>query len=283
MTQSLSSLERLRQAAAGSTSEDDRLLEALLAACSDAIRRWCGRGFSLTELDEVLDGTPGDELLLAQYPVQAISSVRGSPSAVLELINDEAEQARATVTRAGLELVRVVSGVKTLDTSVTWASCPDLASVATAVNALGSGWQARAAPGYTAWPAQDLYVSPPDGADRSAGALACAGGWASFRLHVAELADYTWAPRGALRRPGGWEGGPGAWRVQYTAGYSTVPESVQLAACLWAAEMFAACRRDPSLASQALAGQVAQTFLAPASGPPPRVLSLLSPHRARRV
>ncbi len=283
MTQNLSSLERLRLAAAGSSSSDDRLLEGLLAACSDGVRAWCGRGFALREYDEIHDGTYAERLVLRQYPVQAVASVRGCPLAVLEVTNTTAQQARAAVTRTGLELVRVASGVRTLDTSITWASNVTLSAVASAINALGNGWQGRALAGYASWPALDLFVPTPDDADRSAGALACAGVWAGFRLHVEELADYLWAPSGWLERPCGWGGGAQAWRVQYTAGYSTVPEAVQQAVCLWAAELFAACRRDPALASQALAGQLSQTFQMPEAGPPLRVQALLLTYRARRV
>ena len=283
MTQNLSSLERLRLAAAGSTSSDDRLLEGILAASSDAVRAWCGRGFALREHDELHDGTSAERLVLRQYPVQAVASVRGGPLAVLDLTNTTAQQARAAVTRTGLELVRVASGTRTLDTSITWASNVTLAAVASAVTALGNGWQGRALSGYSSWPSLDLFVPTPDDADRSAGALACAGVWAGFRLHVEELADYLWSPRGWVERPAGWDGGAQAWRVQYTAGYTTVPEAVQMAACLWAAELFAACRRDPGLASQALAGQLTQSFLAPSAAPPPRSLALLSPYRARRI
>jgi hypothetical protein len=293
VNQNLTSLERLRLVASGSTSSDDRLLEALLAACSDAIQKWCARDFALREYDELYDGTRSEQLLLRQYPVQAVASVRGGPYVVLEITNTTAEQARAAVTRTGLELVRVSSGTRTVDTSVTWASNVTFSAVASAITALGNGWQGRTASGYEAFPSQDLFVPPPDDADRSAGALACAGNWAGFRLHVREMADYLWSPRGWLERSHGvqplpwwprvWEGGPQAWRVQYTAGYPTVPEAVQLACCLWAGELFAVARRDPGLASQSLVGQVAQSFLPPAAEPPPRVQALLSPFRTRRI
>lgn len=283
MTQNLASLERLRLVAAGSASTDDRLLEALLAACSDAARQWCGRDFALREYDELHDGTHAEQLLLRQYPVQAVGSVRGHPRVVLEITNAAAEQARAAVTRAGLELVRVTSGARAVDTSVTWAANVTLSAVAAAVTALGNGWQGRAASGHAAFPSADLFVPPPDDADRSAGALGCAGAWAGFRLHSQELADYLWSPRGWLERGCGWEGGPQAWRVQYTAGYQAVPEAVQLACCLWAADLFGAAQRGPALASQSLAGQLSQAYLPPDATPPRRVLALLSPFRSRRV
>ena len=116
--------------------------------------------------------------------------------------------------------------------------------------------------------------------------MACAGAWAGFRLHVQELADYLWRPSGLLERPAmlwPWDGGAQAWRIQYTAGFATVPEAVAQACGLWLADLFGAARRDPSLSHQSLGGQVVQTFRTPDAAPPPRVQALLAPYRTRRV
>ncbi len=301
MSQSLAGLERAKLSITSASTTDDRLIEALVAAASDAARRFCGRDFALREYDELRDGSWGQQLLLRHHPVAAVASVRRSPQTVLEVTNTSSAnpQARVAVTRTGLELVRVASGARTVDTSVTWASNATLSAVASAVTALGNGWSARASSTHALFPSQDLFVAPADGdADRSSGALSCAGGrYAGLRLHVEELSDYHWHPSGWLemgwasgldgREPKEpdypWAGGPQEWRVQYTAGFAVVPPSVEEAVCLWAAEMFFASSRDPALASQALVGQLSQTWAHTDPAPPPRVRALLAPFRARRV
>lgn len=282
MSGSLINLERARANLPGAGSADERTIDAMIAACSDAIRRYCRRDFALREYDELYDGWTHGRLMLRAYPLQAVESVRGDPRVVLRLGNADAanQQARVTVTAVGLTLVRIASGVRHVDTSITWAANATLAAVAAAVNAPGNGWQAEAVAGYEAYPAQDLYRPPSSGdGTRSEGALACRTTRVGLRLHVRELTDYSWDPRGWLQRgdEGDGDDGPGAWRVQYTAGHAEVPAAVQEACACWVAELFQRTRRDPALASQAVVGSVSQTWLArPLPGP---VEALLTPYR----
>jgi hypothetical protein len=50
------------------------------------------------------------------------------------------------------------------------------------------------------------------------------------------------------------------FRVQYTAGYTTIPESVQQACAMWVAEIFYQAQRDPQLRSQVLPGSINQSW-----------------------
>lgn len=219
----LISRERAKVNLPSAASTDDRAIDAMIRACSAAIMKHCRRGFALARHDEVLDGGVGELLLLREYPIQSIESVRCSPQAVLEVTNAATEtnqQARVTVTADGLELARVASGVRVADTSVTWASYATLQAAASAIDALGNGWAARVAAGYGLFPSRELYVTPSFGdAVQSQGALDCRGRWAGLVLHVEELSSYRWDGRGWLYRPDAcgaapWEGGPGYWRVQ---------------------------------------------------------------------
>src|SRR5262249_38910909 len=176
MSAKLISRERPRLNIATAAASDERTIDALIGACSDAIRKYCRRQFTLARRDEVLDGTRGERLLLREYPLQSIESVRFCPSVVLEVTNTSSsnQQARVTVTSAGLELVRVASGVRSVDTSVTWSANATLQAVATAVSALSGGWSARAVSAYANCPSSDLHVEPGFGdAVQSQGALDC--------------------------------------------------------------------------------------------------------------
>jgi hypothetical protein len=306
-TSNLISLERARLNLPNAGSTDERTIDALVGACSDAIVKYCRRDFLVRGYDELYSGDGDRRLMLRQYPLLSVESVRYRPVTVLKVINNDQstnQQARVTVTKDGLQLVRVASGARFLDTSVTWASYPTLQQVALAVTALGNGWNAQivgdaGGPGllgdYGLWPSSDLYVPQSYGTGLSSqGALTCRGQFAELKLHTYELAGYQWDPRGWLLRaipytdpellhPEDlvWPVGINNFRIQYTAGYPTIPEAVQEACAEWVAELFALTQRDPGLLIQEVAG-VTLRWPEPRtdSGEPPlRVRALLAPYR----
>src|SRR5205823_2048932 len=161
---------------------------------------------------------------------------------------------------------------------LTWAACPTLQALATAIGAVGRGWAAQVVGDptgdYGKWPSADLYVpsSYGDGV-QSQGALTAMRQNAELKLHTYELAGYQWDPRGWLLRaipytdpellhPEDltWPVGIDNFRVQYTAGYSTAPEAVQEACARWVAICYNLTLRDPSLAGQSVSGTASQTW-----------------------
>jgi hypothetical protein len=192
---------------------------------------------------------------------------------------------------------------------VTFAANPTLAAVAAAVTALGVGWSAQSvgdvggAGDYGLWPSADLFIPPSfgDGAASGGGqqgALNARGQFAELKMHTYELAGYQWDARGWLLRaipytdpellhPEDlvWPVGVNNFRVQYTAGYATVPDAVQEACARWTAFMYAVTTRDPALVSQAIAGSLSQNW-GPAAAddqPPAAVRALLAPYRRHTV
>jgi hypothetical protein len=288
----------------------DALLGVLIAGCSDAINKYCRRDFSLRSYDETYNGNGDRRLLLRQYPVVSVEAVRYRPVTVLKIQNTNQalnQRASVAVTSTGLILTRVASGVVSRDTSVTWASNVTLNAVAAAVNALGNGWTAQivgdvGAAGnygdYGLWPAADLFLPPSFGDGvQSQGALTARGVNAELKLHTYELQGYQWDPRGWLLRaipytdpellhPEDliWPVGVNNFRVQYTAGYTTIPEAVQEACARWVSMSYYLTLRDPMITGQSAAG-VAQRFLPePLSDEPPWIVrSLLAPYRRHSV
>jgi hypothetical protein len=196
--------------------------------------------------------------------------------------------------------------VRSVDGSVTWASYPTLQGVAAAVTALGHGWSAQVVgdaggPGlqgdYGLWPSGDLYVPQSYGQDStSQGALTCRGQFAELKLHTYELAGYQWDARGWLLRaipytdpellhPEDlvWPVGINNFRVQYTAGYPTIPEAVQEACAEWVAELFPLTQRDPALFLQGAGGVEQRWPEVRNAEPPTRVRALLGPYRRHTV
>jgi hypothetical protein len=160
----LITLARAYQALQG-VSNVDALLQTLITAASDAIQKYCRRDFVSTSYDELYSGQGDRRLMLRQYPLISVESVRYRPVTVLKITNTIAAnvQARVSVTSTGLKLVRVNAGVKTTDTSVTFAGNPTLAACGVAINALGNGWSAQVvgdATNYGSWPSADLYWPP---------------------------------------------------------------------------------------------------------------------------
>jgi len=279
---------RAKQSIPSATSADDPTIDALISACSQAIERYCHRDFVQTAYDELYNGNGDRRLVLRQYPILSLQSVRYRPVTVLKIQNNLANtpQARVSVTDIGLTLVRVTSGVTTTDSSITFAGNVTVLAVQNAVNALGNGWSA-AGQGYDAWPSADLRAPQ--------GALTAAGQDAELKLHTYELAGYQiderrgWLLRAIpytdpeLLHPEDliWPVGVNNFRVQYTAGFATVPLDVQEACAEWVAVLFWQTKRDPGLSQESAAGAFARTYLLAKSAIPPHIAALLAEYRQR--
>jgi hypothetical protein len=288
------------------TSTENSIIDALTAAVSSAVRKYCRRDFDSRSYDELYDGG-AEEIVLRHYPVQSVTSVRCNPASVLEVCNTLTttnQQATVEVRSTGLALTRIASGVSSTDTSVTFATYPTLQGCADAVAALGNGWAARVAGSptgdYGLWPSSDLYVTPDLGdGTKSMGALDCRGNYAPLRMHVDGLTDYAWLPRGVLYRAwelawpaglGAWDlrrpfpGGRGYYRVRYLAGYTSVPEAVQTACAEWLRQLYFAWKRDPSVANEVNVGSTSYAYRLPEQAPMPALVKqLLAPFVRRSV
>jgi hypothetical protein len=257
------------------TAAEDDTVDALIAAVSAAIDRYCGRSFVSASFDELYDGWPHRDLMLEQFPLVSVERVAFGPVGVLRIQNTSAANQRATVqvTSTGLTLNRVASGAG-LSNTVTFAGNATLSAMATAIDALGNGWSASVI---------DAADANRASADLRAlqGALEAKEQAAELVLHKRELSDfYVDAPRGILRRPARWFGGFGYWRVIYTAGYATVPEDVQEACAQWVAHLFWQTKRDPGLARESVAGALSRS---PQHEMPSTTRVLLQAYRTIRV
>ncbi len=65
----------------------DALLTTLITAISDGIEKYCRRDFYARFYDELYSGTGDHRLLLREYPIQAVQSVRYRLVTVLEITN----------------------------------------------------------------------------------------------------------------------------------------------------------------------------------------------------
>jgi hypothetical protein len=98
-----------------------------ITSCSDAIEKFCRRRFLPQAYDECYNGLGERRLILRQYPLQSVQSVRYRPVTVLNIQNTDQntnQQARVAVTNTGLTLTRVASGIPSTDTSTSYCLNP---------------------------------------------------------------------------------------------------------------------------------------------------------------
>ena len=258
-------------------SGEDKIVDALIAAASNGVRRYCRREFVAKEHDELYAGTQSPCLSLREFPIVSVDRVAFDPTTVLRIANTSSANQRATVkvTDTGLTLVRVASGTTTTDAGATFAANTTLGAVQTAINALGNGWSATIPDAnYSDWPSADLRALQ--------GALSCKAVAAELRLHIQELSDFDIdAQHGVLlRRAGVWFGGEQYWRIVYTAGFESVPEDVQEACAQWTAALFWQTKRDPGLTQEAIPGAVSRSAM---HAIPSQITALLRPYRRYSV
>jgi hypothetical protein len=289
------------------TSAASTTVSTLITAASRAIEKYCRRDFAQHTYDELYNGDGDRRLILRQYPLLSVQSVRYRPVTVIKITNNGNSGAtviaRAEVTSTGITLTWATNGVYSTNTSCTFSGNNTITSLIAAINAVGSGWVAQDT-GYGIWPAADIYC--PNGLGVSdpmaplaatQGALNAAPGiLAEIKLHTYELGGFQLDPRrGWLLRaipytdpelihPEDliWPVGINNFRIQYTAGFATVPEDVQEACAELVASWYQQLGRDLTLRSE----DTARTYSYVTENEhliPSRVRALLLPYRSHRV
>ena len=279
------------------TSFDTRLA-LWITSCSDWIEKYCKRPFYSLARDELYNGSGTKRLLLREYPVQLVTSVRYRPTTVMTIKNTAPttnQRATVRVTSTGLTLIRVASGVSTtLTTGLTFSANPTIDDLVTAVDAAAGNWDAKRvgdATDYGKWPSADLYVAPSygDGLSSLGSMNAANNKEAELRLHTQEVSGFEFDPRGWLIRATPytdpelfepevlqWPLGVNNFRVQYTAGYTTIPEAVQEACSIMTSQLWSLANRDPVQLNTVTS--TTGTGVQP-SDPPAAVMQLLQPYR----
>jgi hypothetical protein len=282
-------------ALAGVYADDPAYLSSLITAASEIVRRVCKRDFSLGSYSEYYSGGIYVQapLRLRQFPVIEITRIAAAPTPALQVQNlDAVTNQRATVetTPTGLRLVRVASAV-TSTVDLAYADYPTLAAMGAQINSLAHGWSATVFGPFANYPSADF--KPLQGA---ANAL---NGGQSLELYT-ELVqpDSTFTALGCDAEGG--EGGFGVgWRldpetgeifgrfprgqlnirIDYTAGFATIPQAVQEAAVQLAADLYQSGQVNNSLAKATLGNSSVTTkSTAEATQLSGKVMLLLSPY-----
>lgn len=274
----------------------------LITACSRAIVRYCKRSFIVDSYDELYNGRGERQLILRNYPIQTVQSVRYRPVTVSKITCTDSSgntpQARAEVLSppnytaaggfggaGGVRLTRVTLGVRR-QTLIPFAGNATLGNLESTITAADSGFWFAVGQGYDNWPSADLWCANGSTQDYTAnnaaqGALQCvAGSFAELKMHTFELQGYQINARhgGLLRaipytdpellHPEDliWPVGVNNFRIQYTAGYTTIPEDVQEACAQLVAYNFRLDARE-----------------APDTVIPPIIAQMLAPYRSHLI
>ena len=244
----LTTLERVKDWLGLTVATHDAILERLIDAASDAIEKYCGRYFVSTSRAERYDGT-GDQYLYLDYlPLTAITRVSIGTQSAMSLTNaaSGAYAAHASLSSTTLTLA-VYGGASAGTSTLTLADHADIDALATAVNALGTGWTAVAVSSYSDWAATECGKIDFMGQECFAGT--------TIHLEVPEEREDTfqvYADEGCLYRASGWPRGHRNVFVDYTGGYSVVPDDIEQAAIEIVARLWAERERDPGVTSERL-------------------------------
>ncbi len=231
---------------ASSDTTQDAKLAAMITAASRAIEKYCDvDSFDSQVRTEYHSGKGNSYLYLRSAPITAVSRVGTAPTTVLTITNTATTNQIARVSYDGtnLTLNRTAGGTVAAAQTLSVATYTTISTLAAAVTALGNGWTGTVDATYAGWPSSELR-SIQGAMDASHN-----GTGAELELYVRELTDYRInATTGTLY--GYFPLGLYNVRVDYTGGYSTIPEDLQQAACAYVAALFRISSVDRTLQSE---------------------------------
>ena len=233
--------------------KDVYLIERLIDRATDAIERYLNRKIKTRDYSrEPYFGRSGDKLLLDQYPVtRAIRLSRGRENA-FSILNTSTDATYCTVevTSSVIRLI-VKDGTNDDDTSLTLSGYTSIDALITAIEALGKGWDCTAlATDTSTRDADELLPRPSMNVTTTKSAY--------VETPDEDLADYKLLKYGDEDRNEGMiYYSPGfspntEYFIDYTAGFTTIPESLAHACIKLAAKRYAESKTDPTMRSETM-------------------------------
>ena len=273
-------------------------LASLVSAASDMIRRRCNRDFVQNAYTEYCSGSayPNASIRLRQFPVLEITRVASNPQPALRVMNlDSQTNQRATVetTATGLTLFRIASSATT-SVSLAYTTYATIGALAAAINILGAGWSATVQPqaitgDFSKWPSTDLKPLQ--------GAASVLVGGACLEVYSEDLQAITSSAGdqgddGSAWRGVGWRlddetgelfgrfpRGQLNIRVDYSAGFVTIPQPIQEAAVQLVQDLYQASLVNSTLKKATLGASSVElksdTAMSQMSG---KVQALIAPY-----
>lgn len=267
MTVSYTNVQRVKEAMRSSyNSLEDTVLADLIVSASAYLDTYCGRsngGFSVQSYDELYSGTGSSILFLNNTPVQSIQRIATFQQPALLVQNRDSDQGTRALVQVigtpanqqnlntqypstGLTLTVIKAGVTTTNT-ILWTDAPTVSSLVRAIIAAGNNWNATVQGGFGNWSTTDIRATQ--------GAFGARITTAYLQIHWMDLPMYDVINQnsGEIYSPMGFQrGGPGNWRIQYTAGYKTFPDDLVQALCEIIVNTYYSRELNSSLQSESL-------------------------------
>jgi hypothetical protein len=199
-------------------SEDD-VLEAIHNPVEKWVKEYCQRDFESTDYTEYHDGKGMKYLWLKQFPITNITRLSiGRNDAVK--VNNSSSSTYATVSVTSTAVILNHDG--TIDTLL-FTDHTTLSDMVTAINAVGDNWSAGLmSTDYSSYKSSELI--------EKFGLHCLDTDYAYLEIPDEPEDDYEVFPdKGKLYLSGGFPTGRRNIRVEYTAGWSTLPDDLKLA------------------------------------------------------
>ena len=212
-------------------SDPTAMVSVLKDVAEKMIKNYCGRDLESTSYEERYDGDGSSVLVLRQYPVTAITRLTLWPIDVIRVKNSNTST-NATASVSSTALVLTKDGTSS---SLAFATYTTMTTLVDAVNALGSGWSAELqSSAYASYLTTELiekmgmyclnsnwaYLQMPYDRGESDFDIDSASGiiYLNRFTNLSGSYDYAGFPTGIRNI-----------FVDYTAGYSTVPDDLKIA------------------------------------------------------
>lgn len=223
----LISLDRAVLQLPAAPEDDYPVIAACISAASGVIETYCNRTFAKANYDELHTVVgPTCSIWVNNPPILDVQAVRTSEMPAIYIqCNDPqniVQLASVDVTSTAVILKKVVNNVTVTNQTFTFASYPTFAALATAINALGNGWQATQPQQFSQWQTADLTTNQTGRSALNISCPLCVYWYSTYGHRVNK-------PLGEIWVPGGPAVGYQTYRVMYSGGFADVPEEIQQA------------------------------------------------------
>jgi len=263
-TYALSTLAQLKSHLGITASTDNTILEGYIDHATAKIERWIGRQILVRNYSEWYGGNDVRSVKVKQYPINNVVGVYTGLTAALVIASTVSSDIRLTVSinteplgtvasgalAPGVTLTRTTSAGTTSISTLTFATYPDTTSLVAAINAI-TGYSATVT---TAMRCAQLH--PRASGDIKMATVVLTGVNVSSEfvydsylgiVTIRQDAFPTMAQHNA-RFPSGLQ----STLIEYSAGYTTVPDDIHQACMVIAGTAYLSRKSDTSLQSESL-------------------------------
>jgi len=201
--------------------DDDAILGDMVDAATETIENHCEHKFNSANYTQWLDGSGESRLWLPEWPITAVGMLSLSSVDAMTVESGDTSATHATVAVTGTAVVLLLSdGDNAATTTLTFANYTTLDLMATQIEATAGSWSASSVSPYGSYRSSKLRELPAQFAHDNIAYLKMPGDPESgFRFQEDE--GYIVQSSGVFRR------GTRNVYVEWTAGYDTVPQTVQ--------------------------------------------------------